>query len=114
MSTEEIQCLFSDVRDDALVQDSAGTTAVNYWRSDGSFVNHWRNERGSGEVRGRWWADNNRRCIVILEGLPERTGVESCTPLYRQEDRYFSVNPDGSVHGIHRLSPLAAEPARDC
>ena len=114
LSTQEIQCLFSDVRDDAMVQDSAGTTAINYWYGDGTFTNQWRNERGSGEVRGRWWADKDRRCIVITEGLPERIGVESCTPMYREGEQFFSVDPDGSIHGIHRLSPLSAEQVKDC
>lgn len=109
LSTSEIQCAFSNVRDDALVQDSAGTTAINHWYSNGSFINQWRNEQLSGEVRGRWWAEDDQRCIVITQGLPERSGVKSCTPLYRVGDRYFSVNPDGSVHGIHRLSPLSAD-----
>ena len=94
------------MRDRASVQDSAGTTAVNAWYSDGSFVNRWQNGEHSGEVRGRWWARDDKRCIVITAGLPEREGVESCSPLYREGERYFSVNPDGSVHGIHQLSPL--------
>ncbi len=114
LSTQEIQCLFSDVRDDASVQDSAGTKAINYWYGDGSFTNQWSNDRGSGEVRGHWRAHNNRRCIVITEGLPERIGVESCAPMYRNDNRYFSVNSDGSVHGIHRLSPLSADQVKDC
>ncbi len=114
LSTDEIQCLFSNVRDDAQVQDSAGTTAVNYWYADGGFTNQWRNGQRSGEVTGRWRADKDRRCIIILEGLPERAGVETCSPLYREENRIYSVNADGSVHGIHTLSPLASEPDRDC
>jgi len=41
--------------------------------------------------------------------LPDREGIESCGPLYREQDLFYSVNQDGSVHGIHRLSPLRAE-----
>ena len=106
LSSAEIQQAFSGVRDLASVQDNAGTTAVNTWHSDGSFVNRWKNAERSGEVRGRWWVRDDRRCIVIDEGLPGREGVESCTPLYREGQHYFSVNQDGSVHGIHQLSPL--------
>ncbi len=109
LSTEEIQRLFSGVRDDAQVQDRFRTTAVNEWHSDGSFVNRWSNAERSGEVRGRWWAESDRRCIVITAGLPEREGIESCGPLYREQDIFYSVNQDGSVHGVHRLSPLQAE-----
>ncbi|MCX2975114.1 hypothetical protein EYC87_16130 [Halieaceae bacterium IMCC8485] len=109
LSTEEIQRLFSGVRDDAEVQDLIRTRAVNEWLSDGSFVNRWSNAERSGEVRGRWWAEDDRRCIVITGGLPDREGIESCGPLYREQDLFYSVNQDGSVHGIHRLSPLRAK-----
>ena len=106
MTSEDIKRLFSGVTDNAEVQDSRGTSAVNYWYADGSFVNRWSNEVASGEVRGTWSARNGERCIVITSGLPERIGIERCAPLYQQGSKIYSLNPDGSVHGVHRLSPL--------
>ncbi len=106
LSTEQIQQAFSDVRDDALVQDAAGTTAVNIWYADGSFVNNWSNAEASGRVTGRWRALHDQRCIVIESGLPEREGKEFCGAIYKQGEVYLSVNTDGSVHGRHRTTPL--------
>lgn len=106
LTTEEIQQLFSGTRDEAQVQDSRGTSAINYWYADGRFVNRWSNKAAAGEVRGTWSARNDKRCIVIKSGLPDRIGIERCTPLYRKGSTIFSVNPDGTVHGAHRLSPL--------
>ena len=103
--TSEIRAAFANVRDDARVQDAAGTRAVNVWHADGHFVNNWHNAGGSGEVRGRWRAHDNMRCITIESGLEDRIGVESCKPMYRLGEDYYSVNPDGTVHGVHRLSP---------
>ncbi len=38
LTTEEILSAFSDVVDSAEVQDSRGTTALNYWYADGRFT----------------------------------------------------------------------------
>lgn len=106
LSTAEIRLMFSDVRDDAEVQDASGTTAVNYWYGDGRFINRWSNDSASGTVTGQWRAVEGKRCIVIVSGLPDRIGKESCAPLYRQGSTILSINSDGGIHGIHRLSPL--------
>ena len=107
LSTEEIRQVFANVRDDARVQDAAGTTAVNFWYADGSFTNAWSNQHGSGTVQGRWRAQDGKRCIVITAGLPERIGKESCSRVLRRGQEYLSLNPDGSIHGIHTLTPMA-------
>lgn len=106
LSGEQIVRDFADVRDDAKVQDAAGTTAVNHWYADGRFVNRWSNGKDSGEVTGTWRVENNQRCVTIATGLPEREGQESCGPVFQRGSDYLSFNPDGSIHGIHRLSPL--------
>ncbi len=106
LSTDEIRTAFSNVRDDAEVQDSSGTRATNYWYADGTFTNAWRNASGSGEVAGRWWAEDGKRCVVITSGLPDREGVEQCSPVYRHSNTYLSIESDGSIHGVHRLSPI--------
>lgn len=106
LSTAEILQTFANVRDQAEVQDADHTRAVNQWYADGRFVNHWRSPHGSGKVTGRWRAQNGKRCVTILSGLPERIGRETCSPVYRLGQIYLSINPDGSVHGKHSLSPL--------
>ena len=106
LTTEEILEQFSGVRDAAEVQDQAGTLAVNDWYKNGTFVVRWSNHSESGEVTGRWWAENNKRCIEIYTGLPESKGVTSCSLIYRRGDVFLSMEPDGRIHGIHRLTPL--------
>ena len=112
LTTEEIRQLFTGVRDDARVQDAEGTSAVNYWCADGTFSSNWSNGTISGKVIGRWRAINDQRCIVADSGLDGDGGLERCGPILRDEDRYLSVNPDSSIHGIHTLSPLTAEENR--
>lgn len=110
LSTEKIRTVFANVRDDARVQDAVGTIAVNFWYADGSFTNAWSNEHGSGTVQGHWRAQDDKRCIVITAGLADRIGKESCSPVLRRGKEYLSINPDGSIHGIHRLTPITGMP----
>lgn len=108
LSREEILQAFSDVRDDAEVQDDDGSIAVNYWYADGKFISAWSNAAASGEVIGKWRVKDNLRCITITKGLAKREGVESCNPVFRRGDKFLSFNSDGSVHGIHTLTPLSS------
>ncbi len=106
LSTSEINQAFADVCDYADVQDSAGTTAVNQWHSNGVLINVWSNGNRSGTVTGSWHADNDLRCVTIVSGIPELENTTRCGPVYRRGDDYFSINADGSVHGVHRLSSM--------
>ena len=106
LTTDEIRRVFSGVRDDALVQDAEGTRAVNYWCADGTFVSSWSNGSTSGRVAGRWRAIDNQRCVAILSGPEEYAGTERCGPIVRSGEQYLSFDPDGSIHGIHTLSPI--------
>ncbi|MDP5065402.1 MAG: hypothetical protein NWQ24_12050 [Haliea sp.] len=106
LTTSEIVAAFSNVRDEGQVQDGRGGGAVNYWFVDGRFRSEWRTKTGSGTVTGHWRAAADSRCVVIASGLPEREGVEECTPIYRQGEAYMSVNSAGFVHGLHTLSPI--------
>lgn len=106
LTTGEIRERFSGVRDHAEVQDEESTRAVNDWYADGRFLVRWSNQSESGEVSGKWWAENNMRCIEIQSGLADREGVTSCSPVYRQGDVLLSVERDGRIHGVHRLTPL--------
>lgn len=112
LTTDEIRQLFAGVRDDARVQDAANTSAVNYWCVNGTFSSNWSNGTNSGKVIGRWRAIDDQRCIVADSGLGGDGGLERCGPILRDGDRYLSVNPDGSIHGIHTLAPLTAEESR--
>ena len=106
LTGDEILAAFNDVRDDAVVQDSDGTRAVNYWYADGRLVNNWANESDSGTVKANWRVEDDLRCVTIVSGLPERVDVETCGPVHRRGDQYLSFNQDGSVHGVHTLTPL--------
>lgn len=106
LSGEEILQAFSDVRDDAEVQDAAGTRAVNHWHADGRFISRWSNGVDSGEVTGMWRVENDLRCITVSAGLPQRVGQEICGAVFRRGGKYVSFDSDGSIHGIHTLSPL--------
>jgi len=106
LSSDEILAVFSNVQDSAKIQDAVGTTAENFWFSDGRFENHWKNSERSGTVLGTWSTHNNERCVFISSGLPDLVGKEKCGPIYRQGTHYVSLNADGSVHALHTLTPL--------
>ena len=106
LTGEEILKAFSNVKDHAQVQDKAKTRATNLWLGDGQFTSTWRNDRANGIVIGKWYVQEGQRCVIIETGLEDLTDKPKCGPIYRQGDSYFSVNTDGSIHGIHQLSPL--------
>ncbi|MFK8020899.1 MAG: hypothetical protein AB8B86_14110 [Pseudomonadales bacterium] len=107
LTTKEILTVFSNVNDSALIQDAAGTTAQNIWFADGRFENRWSNAKQSGIVLGTWSAENDKRCVSIVSGLPDLIGKKKCGPIYRQGTHYVSINADGSVHAFHTLTPLS-------
>jgi hypothetical protein len=102
----EISKTFSNVIDHAQVQDKAKTRATNLWLDNGKFTSEWSNDQSDGIVSGKWYVQEDQRCVTIKTGLQDLTGRPRCGPIYRQGDSYFSVNTDGSIHGIHHLSPL--------
>lgn len=111
----QITGLFSDVIDRGEVQDQRGISAETYWHADGTLVNRWWTEanpahdaNGKGsvtqEVRGRWRAERDLRCVTFDSGAQPDW---SCAGVWLLDDgRILSLNPDGSAHGLHRLSPL--------
>lgn len=108
LSGAEIRAAFDNVRDDAKVADKAGTTAVNYWYADGRFRNAWANGSASGKVVGRWYVQEDLRCVVIDSGLGSSDDKPRCGPIFRRGMTYFSMNPDGSTHGVHTLTPISS------
>lgn len=106
LSTAEIAALFAGVKDSAVVQEFSGSSAVTYWHADGRFETHWRNGTRTGRVSGRWFARDDQRCAVYSGPDDAQTPITECAAIYRQGGRYLSVKPDGTIHGIHILSPL--------
>ena len=115
LTSAEITRLFSDVIDRGEVQNQRGISAETHWHSDGTFVSRWwtqanpasdRDDKGAvtGEVSGRWRAEHDLRCVTFGSGAQPDW---SCAEVWLLDDgRILSLNPDGSAHGLHRLSPL--------
>ena len=118
LTSTEITHLFSDVIDRGEVQNGRGISAETHWYADGTFVSRWwtqvnptgdaddKSDEGAvtREIRGRWRADHDLRC-VIFDSVAQPDW--SCAEVWLLDDgRVLSLNPDGSAHGLHRLSPL--------
>jgi hypothetical protein len=114
LTSTEIARLFSDVIDRAEVQNKQGISAETHWHADGTFLSRWwiqanpasdANESGTvKKVTGRWRAEHDLRCVTFDSGTQPDW---SCAEVWLLDDgRILSLNPDGSAHGLHRLSPL--------
>ena len=127
LTSTEITRLFSDVIDRGEVQNQRGISAETHWHGDGTFVTWWWTQastvtdasdasdasdvsdvRDKGavkrEVTGRWRTERNLRCVTFDSGTQPDW---SCAEVWLLDDgRILSLNPDGSAHGLHRLSPL--------
>ena len=115
LTSTEITRLFSDVIDRGEVQNQPGISAETHWHADGTFVSRWWTEASDvsdvtdkgavkREVTGRWRAQNDLRCVTFGA---ETQSSWSCAEVWLLDDgRVLSLNPDGSAHGLHRLSPL--------
>ena len=109
LTTGRITALFSNVIDRGEVQDGRGISAETYWYADGRFISRWwRGQRiddaPKQQIRGHWRAERNLRCVTLSSAKPSDW---SCAEVWLLEDgRVLSLNPDGSAHGLHRLSPL--------
>jgi len=115
LTSTEITRLFSEVIDRGEVQNDRGISAETHWHADGTFVSRWwteanpahdANDKGSvtQEVRGRWRAEHDLRCVTF-DSVAQPDW--SCAEVWLLDDgRVLSLNPDGSAHGLHRLSPL--------
>ena len=109
---DQIIEMFSNVIDRGEVQDGRGISAETHWFADGTFVSTWWTEVHDAsaegavehEVTGRWRTERDLRCVTFG---PETQPDWSCAEVWLLADgRVLSLNPDGSVHGLHRLSPL--------
>lgn len=118
LTSTEITRLFSDVLDRGEVQNQRGISAETHWHADGTFVSRWWTEGNPAsdasdesikgavkqEVTGRWRTEHGLRCVAFDSGTKPDW---SCAEVWLLDDgRVLSLNPDGSAHGLHRLSPL--------
>ena len=112
LATDQITEMFSNVIDRGEVQDGRGISAETHWFADGTFVSRWWTEVHDAstegavehEVTGRWRTERDLRCVTFGS---ETQSDWSCAEVWLLADgRVLSLNPDGSLHGLHRLSPL--------
>ena len=115
LTSTEITRLFSDVLDRGEVQNLRGISAEAHWYADGTFVSRWWTEENPAsdasdkravkqEVTGRWRTESGLRCVTLDSGTKPDW---SCAEVWLLDDgRVHFLNPDGSAHGLHRLSPL--------
>ena len=115
LTSAEIRATFDNVIDNAEVLDSPGVSAETYWRASGKFETRWSSSQKSGEAKGLWRVQDNRRCVkledpktlTVAGGEPAESAVWLCGAILSLPDgRLLSLNPDGSPHGVHRLTPM--------
>ena len=110
LTTSQIINTFSNVIDFGDVQSQQGISAETHWYADGRFVSRWWRESGgesgavTGRISGRWKAERDLRCVMFGE---DNQADWSCGEVWSLNDgRYLSLNPQGTAHGLHQLSPL--------
>ena len=113
LTTVQIIDAFSNVIDRGEVQDQRGISAETHWHADGRFVSRWWQTANDGSrspqqsVTGRWRAENNLRCVSY--GF-NASSDWSCAEVWLLADgRYLSLDPDGSIHGLHIVTRLNAQ-----
>ena len=105
LTGEEIEAAFSDVVDQAVIEDRDGGSARNLWCRNGAFSSSFRTPTGSDELTGRWWVDGDRRCVSSEAAFPDDGTSVRCVPVVRCGDRLASLNRQGDIHGWHHLAP---------
>ena len=105
MTPDEITQTFRDVKEQYIDSDNPALTAESEWHSDGAFKATWKSGEETGNTSGKWYVENEMRCIKHDVPLPNGLHTE-CHRMYQTGDTYTSINPDGSIHGEHSNSPL--------
>lgn len=104
LSNEEIVKTFSGVTESYKGRDIPGMTATGKFGADGRFEASWSVGKHKGVAIGEWYAENGKRCLK--EEKPNGETNLECIEFYKTGDVYTSLNENGSVHGIHSLTPL--------
>lgn len=105
LSTEEITTTFSGVTEKYTGRDNTAVTATGTFGEAGEFAASWSAGNQKGDVTGEWYAEDGKRCLKTVSSDGGSTDIE-CHTIYKTGDVYTSVNDDGSIHGIHSLTPL--------
>jgi len=105
LTTEEIVTAFSGVSESYSGRDNTEVTATATFTRSGEYEASWSAGNQKGEAIGEWYAENGKRCLKENKADSGSTNIE-CRAIYKTGDVYTSVNDDGSVHGIHTLTPL--------
>lgn len=109
LSTDEIVFLFGNSLDRAELMDTPGVHAETHWYAGGHFQTRWWSSNREGSVTGLWTAKDNKRCVLLsAPWTTSEAGWQCAAILKRPDGRYISLNPDGSLHGLHQLSVIPA------
>ena len=105
LSAEQITQAFSNIREDYEAIDDPGLTATVIYIADGNFSATW--EKGwffDGSLKGNWYTDGDRLCVKTTTKF---NGSDLyCVSIYKVDETYTAVHPDGSYQGISTLTPL--------
>lgn len=105
LSTEEINSTFSGVKESYVGKDDTAVSATATFGEDGAYEGSWKAGKHNGKVSGEWYAEDGKRCLK--DEKPDGGGTHlECHAIYKTGDVYTSVNEDGTVHGVHTLTPL--------
>lgn len=105
MTPDEITRTFTNVKEQYVGRDNPEITAEAEWHADGAFKATWKSGENTGDTVGTWYVENEMRCIKHDVPLPNGVDTE-CHTMYLTGDTYTSFNQDGSIHGVHTISPL--------
>lgn len=105
LSTEEITATFAGVKENYKGRDNPAVTATGTFGEDGEFAASWSAGSQSGDVTGEWYAEDGKRCLKTINSNGGSTDIE-CHAIYKTGEVYTSLNDDGSIHGIHSLTPM--------
>lgn len=98
----DIAEVFAGVKESYTAKDVPGLTAETEWAADGRFQASYVIGDNKGTTEGRWFIEGDSRCMKHDAPLPDGSDSE-CQTLYKTGDSYTSLNPDGSIHGVHKI-----------
>ncbi len=102
LTNPQIETLFTNAQEKYVSRDrSSEITAVAAWGGDQSFSADWESGSDSGTLTGRWYIENDMRCVEFDQDLKVNP---ECVSIYRTDGGYTSFWPDGSIHGLHTVS----------
>jgi len=105
LTAEQITQTFSNVREDYEAIDDPGLTATVIYIADGNLSATW--EKGwffDGSLKGNWYTDGDRLCVKTTTKFDGSDLY--CVSIYKMDETYTAVHPDGSYQGISTLTPL--------